>query len=97
MNTPVRRTVSARAASETLTAALIALGARGMCTPCSQPETHHYWLSEIEAERKQAAAWCRPCPVLIECGQAAEAHDERWGVWASKDYSRKPGKKISAA
>lgn len=84
------RALSARAASDRLTAALVALGAQGLRPPCSQPETHHYWLSEIDAERRQAAQWCRPCPVLTVCGQAAQAHDERHFVWGGVDRHRKP-------
>jgi hypothetical protein len=86
------RTATARDASARLTAALVNLARRGLRTPCSQPETHHYWLSDSGAERKLAAQWCRPCPVRAECGQAAEAHDERWGVWAGVDRTRRQGK-----
>lgn len=74
-------------ASERLTKALIDLAAAGLRTHCSDPETHHLWLSEYPEERAQAAKLCEGCPVLIECWTASVARDERWGVWAGIDRS----------
>lgn len=81
--------------TDQLTRALLDLAARGERTHCSDPATHHLWLSEIKAERAEAAKLCRGCPVIIPCGQAATARQERWGVWGGRDFSRKPGRKQS--
>jgi hypothetical protein len=81
LSPPGARAAAARAANDQLTAALVTLTSRGLRTPCSQPETHHYWLSEFETERALAAQWCQGCPVLDPCFAAAEAHGERWYVW----------------
>jgi hypothetical protein len=35
-----------RIASDALTLALLNLAARGERTHCSDPETHHYWVSD---------------------------------------------------
>jgi hypothetical protein len=34
-------------------------------------------LSEFEAERAEAARLCADCPVIVECGAAADERDER--------------------
>lgn len=75
-----------------LTRSLIQAASRGLRPHCSQPETHSYWTSEHEGERAHAALWCTGCPVWVECGEAAEANDERHGVWAGVDRSVRPGR-----
>jgi hypothetical protein len=80
-------------ASDRLTRRLINLAQLGIRPRCSEP-THGYWTSEHEPERRLAAVWCRGCPVLVECGEAAVANDERWGVWAGVDRSVRPGKRL---
>jgi hypothetical protein len=80
-----------RVEGDRLTRALLDAANKGLRPHCSQPETHDYWISEHEGERAQAALWCRRCPEFTPCGQAAEARQEVWGVWASKDFSRRPG------
>ena len=67
------------------TRALVDLAARGLRTHCSDAETHHLWLSEEAHERAVAARLCRGCPALTECGEAAEARRERFGVWGGRD------------
>jgi hypothetical protein len=79
-------------ASDALTTALINLVPRGIRPRCSDPETHYMWLSEDEAERKQAARWCAGCPVLAECDTAARANRERFGVWGGVDLACAPGR-----
>jgi hypothetical protein len=79
-------------ASDELTRALINLAARGQRTHCSDPGTSELWLSEHKSDRAQAARMCAGCPVIEPCGQAAEAKDERFGVWAGCDRTRPPGK-----
>jgi Transcription factor WhiB len=81
-------------ASGRLNRRLIDLARLGIRPHCSEPITPGYWTSEHEPERRLAVAWCRGCPVLVECGEAAVAHDERWGVWAGVDRSVRPGKKL---
>lgn len=49
-------------ASNELTRALINIAARGERTHCSDPETHHYWLSEHDTERAIAITLCDHCP-----------------------------------
>jgi hypothetical protein len=83
----------ARIASDQLTTALLTIAAKGLRAHCSQPETHHYWTSELEAERALAALACAGCPVYEPCGDAARANGERWGVWAARDFSQRPGRK----
>ena len=89
--------MTTRAASERLLRALITIASRGLRTHCSDPGTSELWLSEHEAERREAARLCFGCPVLVECGAAATANDERWGVWAGRDFTRRPRKRKQAA
>jgi hypothetical protein len=42
-------------ASDALTRAPVAIASQGLRTHCSDPETHHYWTSEREAERRRPA------------------------------------------
>ena len=86
-----------RAASEAFTKALLDLGAGGLRTHCSDPDSRHMWLSESAAERAEAAKLCRGCPVILECGQAATARKERWGVWAGVDRSPRAKRRADAA
>jgi hypothetical protein len=91
----ITRPTSKRKASEQLTRALLANAARGFRPRCSDRQTHSYWTSEYPTERALAALWCHGCPVSIECGEFAAAHDERWGVWAGVDRGvRVAGKKL---
>jgi hypothetical protein len=94
MPTPSQTILSpeAREAQARLTAALVRLAARGLRTHCSDPELHHYWTSEREKERRLAVRWCAGCPVSIECGDAAVAVGERWGVWSGVDRTPRPYK-----
>ena len=84
-------------ASDALTAALINIAARGERTHCSDPELHGYWLSDDESKRAIAAQLCVGCPVWHECGAAAKARRESFGVWACVDRSVRPGRKAIAA
>jgi hypothetical protein len=52
----------------------------------------HLFLSEYEKERAQAVVMCNGCLLLLECGAAADEHNEKWGVWAGKDRTRRPKK-----
>jgi hypothetical protein len=78
---------SARLASDKLTIAPLTIAVKGQRAHCSDVATHHYWTSEHPAERARAALACHGCPVGRECGEAAEANDERWGVWNAVDRS----------
>jgi hypothetical protein len=77
----------AAVASDQLTMALVKLAARGRRPRCGEPADHGLWLSEDLAERELAARLCAGCPVLAECGAAAEASGERFGVWGGRDRS----------
>jgi hypothetical protein len=72
---------------------LLDLAQRGDRPRCSDPVHHTLWTSEDQHDREIAAAWCVGCNVLQLCGDAAVERDERWGVWASKDYSHRAGRK----
>ena len=50
----------------------------------------HLWLSEWASQRAEAVLRCDGCLVLTECANAANEHDERWGVWAGRDRTRRP-------
>jgi Transcription factor WhiB len=82
----------ARQASDALTRALLTLASQGGRTNCSDPTSHHLWTSEHQGERAIAAMLCRGCPVGRECGEAAEANDERHGVWNGVDRTVHPGR-----
>jgi hypothetical protein len=85
-----RHMTAARASSDRLTLALLNLAARGE-RHCSDPASHHLWLSEREAERAAAILLCDHCPILTICRDTAEARDERWGVWGGRDFTRRLG------
>lgn len=42
------------------------------------------------ASRRRAIAICRQCPVIVECGEHADANDQRFGIWGGVDRSRGP-------
>ena len=87
---------AARVASDQLTRALLDMAARGERTHCSDPATHHLWLSEDQRDRDIAVMMCTHCPVLTVCRDTAELRDERWGVWGGIDRSVRPGRKKAA-
>jgi Transcription factor WhiB len=95
MTTAAARTRAARA-SDRLTVALLTIASQGLRTNCSEPETHHYWLSDAPTERALAVRACRGCPVLQPCLDSARLNDERHGVWGGRDFSRKPGRPKAA-
>ena len=68
-------------AAERLTIALADLAEQGRRPRCGEPGGHALWLSDNAVDRAQAARWCAGCPVLAECGAAADERDERHGVW----------------
>ncbi len=84
-------------AAERLTRALVAIAEQGRRPRCGEPGGHEMWLSDDATERAQAARWCAGCPVLVECGAAADENDERHGVWAGVDRTRssRPPKTVS--
>ena len=64
--------------------ALAGAAAKRQHVPCAGRDAA-LWTSEDPAERELAAELCHGCPVLTECGLAAEATDEAWHVWAGQD------------
>ena len=77
-----------RVESAILTRALVDLAGRGERPHCSDPGSSDLWLSDRKAERREAVKLCRGCPVFDPCGQAAQARQERFGVWAGVDMTR---------
>jgi hypothetical protein len=60
------------------------------------PGTGGLWLSELGAERREACTLCAGCPVFEACAAAATARGERFGVWAGRDRTVRPGKAAAA-
>lgn len=73
-------------AQEALSLALTALTDHGWRTPC-QGRHRDRWTSDLAEERAWAASVCVTlrCPVLEQCGAAADEAREQWGVWAGVD------------
>jgi hypothetical protein len=86
------RYIRGRVEGDKLTRALIDAASRGQRPNCGDVEIHRWWTSEHDSERALAALRCHGCVVFDPCGEAAEARQEVWGVWASKDHSRRPGR-----
>lgn len=84
----VRAQAQAVSAAADLTAALDNLRDRDQRTPC-QGKHSQRWTSDEADDREWAAHMCRMCPVLTECGNAADERREKWHVWAGKDRSPK--------
>jgi hypothetical protein len=72
-----------RVETECLDRALLNLAARGLRTHCSDPATHGLWLSESVAKRRETTKLCQGCPVLRECGAAAQARVKVSGFGAA--------------
>lgn len=73
MATPTK--IAAARASERFIKALIDLAARGLRTHCSEPEIHHLWLSEVDAERDVEGGPFEVGLVVIDNkGEAIKAH-----------------------
>jgi hypothetical protein len=79
--------------SEAFRKALQRIIKAGLHTHCSDVRTRHMWLSESAEDRAVAAKWCTECPVFQECGAAARARGEQFGVWAGEDMTQGQGKK----
>lgn len=81
-------------ADDRLTRSLVELASRGARPPCGDWRERHLWTSELAEDRAAAVELCAGCPVLLPCGDAAEAAGERWHVWAGVDRTpptkRKP-------
>jgi hypothetical protein len=83
-------------ANQNLSNALVRAANRGERTPCSDVSIRDMWVSEDQRQRQLAAHRCVEwqCPVLTECGLAAIANRETYGVWGGRDYTQRPGKKL---
>lgn len=95
-NMALTRTNTTKTAGEQLTRALLDLAARGQRPRCGDPETHHLWTSEDQADRDHAAQLCDGCPILTACAEAGQ--DETFGVWGGTDSSpskRRPPSHVS--
>jgi hypothetical protein len=97
-NLPCRRTPragQAMTATDELNRALLSLAAAGDRPRCSDPITRELWTAEHAAHRAIAVKWCKRCPVLVLCRQAAEERNEQFGVWGGVDRSIRPGRKVA--
>jgi hypothetical protein len=61
--------MTTRAATDPLTLALLNMASRSERTHCSDPTSHHLWLSEHEQERVVAVQLCDHCPSFIHAGR----------------------------
>jgi hypothetical protein len=85
------------AESQRLTHAIIDAAAAGQRPHCSDPTLSELWLSDHPGERREACRLCHGCPVFAPCGAAADARDERFGVWAAVDRTVTPGRAKNSA
>ena len=69
--------------------------ANGSRPPCA--DGSGAWTSDDRDERALAARLCRPCPILTECGAAADSTKERFGVWAGVDRTQPTSSKRKGA
>jgi len=85
-------------AAESLSLALFELAERGSLTPC-QGRRRDRWTSDDAADRAWAASVCvtLACPMLEECGAAADQQDERFGVWGGRDRTAATTRRRPAA
>jgi hypothetical protein len=90
MATPTK--IAALAASDRLATALTDLVHRGILPHCGDPSTGWMWLSEQVEDRAKATKLCIGCPIYRECGAAASARREQFGVWSGQDRTRNAGK-----
>jgi hypothetical protein len=79
-------------ATAALNRRLLELAQRNEHPRCSDPVHHPLWTSDHEAERAEAARLCSGCPIIRECGAAADELDERFGVWSGRDRTVRPGR-----
>lgn len=77
-------------AAERLTRRLVDLATRGRRPRCGEPGGHELWCSDDVNDRAQAARWCAGCPVLIECGAAADELKATYHVWGGVDRTPDP-------
>jgi hypothetical protein len=82
-------TTQAALAGDALTTALLEAARQRLRPHCSDAGSW-LWLSDNAADRAEAARLRVGCPIFNPCGQAAEARGERFGVWAGRDFTRKP-------
>jgi hypothetical protein len=64
---------------------------QGQAVPCVGRDE---WISEDLEERAEAAALCKPCPILAACASAAPSQRRvgSFGVWAGVDRAPGTGK-----
>ncbi len=84
-------------AAEALTRRLIDLATEGRRPRCGEPGSHDLWLSDDADDRAQAVRWCVGCPVLVECGAAADEQGEKHHVWGGRDRTAATTRKAASA
>jgi hypothetical protein len=62
----------------------------GVTVPYQDPSARirDLWFSRSLDDRREACRRCRHCPIIHKCGAAAEANQERHGVWGGKDFTK---------
>jgi len=71
-------------AAEQLTRRLVDLATQGRRPRCGEPGGHELWTSDDAIDRALAARWRDGCPVLVECGAAADELKATY-VWGGVD------------
>ena len=72
--------------TERLNRALLDLAVEGGRPRCAEYGGHEMWTSDDPDDRALAARWCRGCPILPPCHDAAVAEGERWTVRGGVDF-----------
>lgn len=75
--------------------AVLHLNRAGHTVPCQDHNGADLWLSDDPDDRAAAAHWCEGCPVLTACAESADAHGERFGVWAGRDRGTRTPRPVS--
>lgn len=82
-------------ARDALDRALLDLATEGRRPRCGEPDDHGLWVSDDHEDRARAARRCHGCPVLTECGAAADEERDVWTVRGGID--RRPSRTARAA
>lgn len=67
---------------DALYAAIVEAADDGRTVPCLAMRDEPGWISENDAERRDAAKLCTNCPVLKTCRNYIAQNPEPAGVWA---------------
>ena len=75
------------------------LAAAGVTTPCQveDPSRPDRFFEGTVDELAAVAEECRGCPVIGLCAAAADYSDKRFGIWAGRNRTRYPVKRVWVA